>query len=142
MSMMLPSAALAAARRPWPRWLRSLVLCALGYLAAEYALQQMTFSHDEARRRAIVTLQEVCHRECAAHGLRPEDLEGPFEAPVNFMPGSRHFEFLWRAHGVGGLVVMVNDNRLFIDIDHWWERQEWWYRDGAPPAGGDTWPHG
>src|SRR3546814_12635445 len=71
-------------------------------------------------------MQQACQAECAARGLRPDDLQGPYEAPVNFLPGSRHFEFLWRARSDGsGLVVMVNDNRLFIDTDHWWEQQAW-----------------
>ncbi|MFC3674771.1 hypothetical protein [Ferrovibrio xuzhouensis] len=133
MAMTTPAAALAAVRRPWPKWLRSLILCALGYLAAEYALQQLTFSHDEARTRAVAVMRQACDSDCAARGLRPDDLQGPYEAPVNFLPGSRHFEFLWRARRDGsGLVVMVNDNRLFIDTDHWWEQQDWWSRADAP----------
>jgi hypothetical protein len=128
MAMLTPAAAISAAARRRPKWLRSLVLCALAYLAAEYALQRLTFSHDEARVRAVTAMQRACRAECAARGLRPDDLDGPYEAPVNSMPGSRHFEFLWQARGVGGLVVMVNDNRLFIDVDHWWERQDWWSR--------------
>lgn len=132
MAMTTPAAVLAAARRPWPKWLRSLILCALGYLAAEYALQQLTFSHDEARTRAQAVMRQACENDCAARGLRPDDLQGPYEAPVNFLPGSRHFEFLWRARGDGsGLVVMVNDTRLFIDTDHWWEPQDWWSRADA-----------
>lgn len=129
MATTLPPAATAAGRRSAPRWLRSLCLCALAYLAAEYALQQLTFSHDEARTRATAVMRQVCEAECATHGLRPDDLLGPYEAPVNFLSGSRHFEFLWRVRGEGGgLVVMVNDTGLFIDTDHWWEPQDWWSR--------------
>jgi hypothetical protein len=131
MAMTTPPAAAAAARRPWPKWLRSLAFCSLGYLGVEYALQQLTFSHDEARDRAVSAMLQACRSGCAARGLQPGDLDGPYEAPVNFLPGSRHFEFLWRADGVGGLVVMVRDNRLFIDVDHWWEKEGWWSRQTA-----------
>jgi len=116
-----------------PRWLLSLLLSALGYLAAEYVMQQATFGHARALERATELMVATCRSECGPRGLRPEDLDGPYEAPVNHQAGARYFEFLWKSKGADDLLVVISNNRLFVDTQHWWERQDWWYKPGQAP---------
>lgn len=130
----LDAAAPRQRRLRWPRWVLSLLLSGGAYLAAEYAVEQASFTHAGALERAIGQMIDTCRSECLARGVRLEDLDGPYEAPVNAQPGTRHFQFLWKTGAAEDLVVVVYNNRLFVDAESWWERQDWWYKPGQAPG--------
>ena len=52
---------------------------------------------------------EACARKCTEPGITRDDLTGPQPSPVNFKPGSKHFEYTW-VYPKGSLLVVVADD--------------------------------